>query len=140
MEVGLRGRRKVKALGSNEELDVAEPKGCRVGGGACVFAGSEQEEEGHGCHVGNSKVGWKCAGLGSIHHVSDDTDGDGLDPVVLFDVGCELALESKIDFPWEVKRGSAAPMPTNIWPTLRRASSTVRDRTALLLGAILPVR
>jgi hypothetical protein len=102
MEFGLCGRHKVQALGSNAELDVAEPKGGRVGGGgACVFAGPEQEEEGHGYHVGNSKVRCKCAGVGSVHHVSDDTDGDWLDPVwgrVLFGVGCKLALESEIDF------------------------------------------
>jgi hypothetical protein len=44
--------------------------------------------------------------------------------------------------PLEVRRGSGFPSrPANVCPTLRKASSrTVRDRTGLLLGAMVPVR
>jgi len=42
--------------------------------------------------------------------------------------------------PEEARRGSEYPKPVNVCPTLRRASSTVRDRTGLPLGAMEPVR
>jgi hypothetical protein len=40
------------------------------------------------------------AGMGGIHHITDDRDGDGLDLVgwwVKFGVGSELALDTKTD-------------------------------------------
>ena len=50
------------------------------------------------------------------------------------------AVRRKSRAPNWFRRGSGAPNPANACPTLRKASSTVRDRTGRRLGARAPVR
>ena len=51
-QIAERAGMKIEASGSNEEGDVAHPKGCGVGGEA-MFAGTKHKEEAEPCEVDN---------------------------------------------------------------------------------------
>ena len=82
------------------ELYIFEAKGCRVGLGAHVLAGTKEEKEGQGNHVGNCNHEGICGREGGHQDVHQDRDGDRLHPVrgwVLLFVARQLALDAEVD-------------------------------------------
>jgi hypothetical protein len=129
---------------SDKKLDVSESERCIVVCGTSVFTWSEQVEKGDDDHVSYSLRG--CGPTGCIcrgQELVNDGQWYWIDTVgwrVFPGVRTELALDAEIDLAQLVVAWIRGPHAGNFWPTERRTSSTVRDRTLLPRGAILPSR
>jgi hypothetical protein len=129
---------------SHEELNVLKEKRAGFGLGAHrILTRVTQEKEGKADHVSNSTVGdgWSSpCQAEATHHNGERNWFNASWGRVGLGIARQLALEANSMEPETVRRGSWVPIRAKPWPTERTASSTVRDRTCLWLGARRPSR